>query len=305
MPTDQPADLQPDDRGRRDAVPLHRRRGRPGTPTPPTPDRRERTIYSTQRLPAVPGRPRRPAAQRRHDRRGAARTPPTATASRSAVRRRLNSGTTTGKFGTATQSRTTRPHSTTRSARSTTSRTEPWDYFPFNDRDFTSVAELMLVPGCPPGLFTKQFVELAPMPPSTTASRLAITFPVPSTMPLNPTPRRTAAAGATRPPTGLARRRVGVPTAATSTPPSRTRIPTWWTSSSTPATAARPGSPGHRTHARPGRRGRRHRSGRLVQDVRVLRGAQPDDRRDRPGGHRGPTSTGPGRTPSPDCSTST
>ena len=34
-----------------------------------------------------------------------------------------------------------------------------WDYFAFNDRDFTSVAELMLVPGCPPGLFTKQFVE--------------------------------------------------------------------------------------------------------------------------------------------------
>ncbi|MFO0889280.1 MAG: hypothetical protein U0790_09090 [Isosphaeraceae bacterium] len=39
---------------------------------------------------------------------------------------------------------------------------EPWDYFPFNDRDFTSVAELLLVPGCPPGLFTKQFAELAP-----------------------------------------------------------------------------------------------------------------------------------------------
>jgi hypothetical protein len=39
---------------------------------------------------------------------------------------------------------------------------EPWDYFPFHDRDFTSVAELMLVPGCPPGLFTKQFVESAP-----------------------------------------------------------------------------------------------------------------------------------------------
>ena len=38
---------------------------------------------------------------------------------------------------------------------------EPWDYFPFNDRDFTSVAELMLVPGCSPGLFTKQFVEFA------------------------------------------------------------------------------------------------------------------------------------------------
>ena len=39
---------------------------------------------------------------------------------------------------------------------------EPWDYFAFNDRDFTSVAELLLVPGCPPGLFTKQFAEFAP-----------------------------------------------------------------------------------------------------------------------------------------------
>ena len=44
---------------------------------------------------------------------------------------------------------------------------EPWDYFPFHDRDFTGVAELMLVPGCPPGLFTKQFAEFAP---STTTS---------------------------------------------------------------------------------------------------------------------------------------
>ena len=40
---------------------------------------------------------------------------------------------------------------------------EDWDYFPFNDRDFTSVAELLLVPGCSPGLFTKQFVEFAPV----------------------------------------------------------------------------------------------------------------------------------------------
>ena len=70
---------------------------------------------------------------------------------------------------------------------------EPWDYFPFNDRDFTSVAELMLVPGCPPGLFTKQFVELAPMPPATgttgalTSAAAATTFPVPSQMPPNPT----------------------------------------------------------------------------------------------------------------------
>jgi len=39
---------------------------------------------------------------------------------------------------------------------------ENWDYLPFNDRDFTSVAELMMVPGCPPGLFTKQFAEFAP-----------------------------------------------------------------------------------------------------------------------------------------------
>jgi hypothetical protein len=47
---------------------------------------------------------------------------------------------------------------------------EPWDYLPFNDRDFTSVAELMLVPGCSPGLFTKQFVEFCPTdgnPPGT------------------------------------------------------------------------------------------------------------------------------------------
>jgi hypothetical protein len=39
---------------------------------------------------------------------------------------------------------------------------EPWDDFPFHDRDFTGVAELLLVPGCPPGLFTKQFAEFAP-----------------------------------------------------------------------------------------------------------------------------------------------
>ncbi len=34
-----------------------------------------------------------------------------------------------------------------------------WSLLPFHDRDFTSAAELLLVPGCPPGLFTKQFVE--------------------------------------------------------------------------------------------------------------------------------------------------
>ncbi len=39
---------------------------------------------------------------------------------------------------------------------------EYWDWFPFHDRDFTSPYELTLVPGCPPGLFTKQFAEFAP-----------------------------------------------------------------------------------------------------------------------------------------------
>ncbi len=38
---------------------------------------------------------------------------------------------------------------------------ENWSHIPFNDRDFSSVAELLLVPGCPPGLFTKQFIEEA------------------------------------------------------------------------------------------------------------------------------------------------
>jgi hypothetical protein len=39
---------------------------------------------------------------------------------------------------------------------------EGWDYLPLHDRDFTSVAELTLVPACPPGLFTKQFAEFVP-----------------------------------------------------------------------------------------------------------------------------------------------
>ena len=36
------------------------------------------------------------------------------------------------------------------------------DFMPFHDRDFMSVAELLLVPGCPPGLFTRQFAENSP-----------------------------------------------------------------------------------------------------------------------------------------------
>jgi hypothetical protein len=41
---------------------------------------------------------------------------------------------------------------------------EDWRHFPFHDRDFMSVYELTLVPACPPGLFTKQFVESPPNP---------------------------------------------------------------------------------------------------------------------------------------------
>jgi large repetitive protein len=39
---------------------------------------------------------------------------------------------------------------------------EEWDYVQFNDRDFTSVAELLMVPSTAPGLFTKQFGEMPP-----------------------------------------------------------------------------------------------------------------------------------------------
>lgn len=42
-----------------------------------------------------------------------------------------------------------------------------WDFAPIHDRDFASVAELLNVPGCPPGLFTKQFVEFSPPIPYT------------------------------------------------------------------------------------------------------------------------------------------
>jgi large repetitive protein len=52
---------------------------------------------------------------------------------------------------------------------------DSWEYLPFNDRDFTSVAELMLVPGCSPGLFTKQFVEFAPAAGNVTSIFNAVT----------------------------------------------------------------------------------------------------------------------------------
>lgn len=40
---------------------------------------------------------------------------------------------------------------------------EDWQYLPFNDRDFQSVAEMLLVPACGPGQFTKLFVENNPV----------------------------------------------------------------------------------------------------------------------------------------------
>jgi large repetitive protein len=67
---------------------------------------------------------------------------------------------------------------------------EPWDYFPFHDRDFTGVAELMLVPGCPPGLFTKQFAEFAPS--RTTSGQFAQVLPQSAPRPII-TPFATAA----------------------------------------------------------------------------------------------------------------
>jgi len=65
--------------------------------------------------------------------------------------------------------------------------TDNWSYFPFHDRDFTSVAELTLVPGCPAGLFTKQFVE------NVAATGFVNTLV--QTSPINPSPFRYAVAG--------------------------------------------------------------------------------------------------------------
>ncbi len=42
------------------------------------------------------------------------------------------------------------------------SRSETWELFPFADRDFQSVAELLLIPSVGPGRFTKLFVENQP-----------------------------------------------------------------------------------------------------------------------------------------------
>ena len=154
--------------------PVHRG-GRHRTAGSPAPRRKANQHFLVPAAPAVPGRPRR--AHARRDPAHSIRA--TATPSRSPCRPR-----TTGNYGQSGGSRSpadiTR-HSTTPLACPTTAASrdqppashrpayhavppinEPWDYFPFNDRDFTSVAELLMVPGCPPGLFTKQFAEFAP-----------------------------------------------------------------------------------------------------------------------------------------------
>ncbi len=83
--------------------------------------------------------------------------------------------------GTAKYYKTTGPIQQTINAEGSP-RDIPWANFPFNDRDFTSVAELLLVPGCPPGLFTKQFVE-EPYPGNVVASVVTATRTAPTTAP--------------------------------------------------------------------------------------------------------------------------
>jgi hypothetical protein len=61
-----------------------------------------------------------------------------------------------------------------------TQKDDTWDYLQFNDRDFASVAELMMVPSCAPGLFTKQFGEMAP-PITVTAPKAAPFNTLPAT----------------------------------------------------------------------------------------------------------------------------
>ena len=108
-----------------------------------------------------------------------------------------------GKFGNASTTTGTPPNTTTTPVYSTAeiehslgrtnnerSRSAPeiWDWLVFHDRDFTSVAELLMVPGTSPGLFTKQFGEMPPPiywggttpyimenPASTTGSPLSVT----------------------------------------------------------------------------------------------------------------------------------
>jgi len=70
-------------------------------------------------------------------------------------------GTTTGKYTPPTAGvAATKPYYETIGAVNSPA-DKNWVPLPLHDRDFASVAELLLVPSCPPGLFTKQFVEEA------------------------------------------------------------------------------------------------------------------------------------------------
>ena len=177
---------------------------------------------------------------------------------------------------------------------------EPWDYFPFNDRDFTSVAELLLVPGCSPGLFTKQFVEFAP-----NAGNVSTIFGLvtPTVVPPAGVPVLTIVAPATSTTTGGTTTTTGGATAPTGTtglqPYSTGSTPFGYAYST--ATSGRPSTPQPRTYPYlndeffytgsgagttldAGSCGWRHGRRRLVQDVRVLRGSEPIDHGDRHGG---------------------
>jgi len=92
------------------------------------------------------------------------------------------------------------------------------DYFPFNDRDYTSVIELLSVPATSPGLFTKQFAEVAPPLQPTYQSLQALAY-------------TTAGAAMTTWPA------VGPLTTVAASPPTAV---SWGTSASPPPTASYP-----------------------------------------------------------------
>ncbi len=61
------------------------------------------------------------------------------------------------------------------------------DYFMFNDRDYMSVIELLMVPACAPGLFTKQFAEMPPPISPSYQGVQALAYPIPTTLAAAPT----------------------------------------------------------------------------------------------------------------------
>src|SRR5262249_56992727 len=63
-----------------------------------------------------------------------------------------------------------------------------WDYIPFLDRDFTSLAEVLLVPRCAPGLLTKKFAEQPPPVPPPPPGAPFVTPPTARPAPLRAVP---------------------------------------------------------------------------------------------------------------------